>query len=125
MDHCRGFAGWKTLDLGRTNRMKNGARGSAGLPRAQMILLAAEQGRWRTRSRLGPQSERRHIQPVISSKSNQRLQSHAGCVAYRRRDHVERLINRLKQFRRIATRYEKRAANYIAMVHIAMLLLWL
>ncbi len=70
-------------------------------------------------------SERRHIQPVIPSKSNQRLQSHADCVAYRRRNHVERLINRLKQFRRIVTRYEKRAANYFAMVHIAMLLLWL
>ena len=38
---------------------------------------------------------------------------------------VERLINRLKQFRRIAMRYEKRAANYLAMVHIGMLLLWL
>ena len=35
------------------------------------------------------------------------------------------LINRLKQFRRIATRYEKRAANYLGMVHIGMLLLWL
>jgi transposase len=31
----------------------------------------------------------------------------------------------LKQFRRIATRYEKRAANYLAMVHVSMLLLWL
>ena len=38
---------------------------------------------------------------------------------------VERLINRLKHFRRIATRYEKRAANYLAMLHIGMILLWL
>ena len=30
------------------------------------------------------------------------------------RNRVERLINRLKQFRRIATRYEKRAVNYLA-----------
>jgi transposase len=37
----------------------------------------------------------------------------------------ESRINRLKQFRRIATRYEKRATNYLAMVHIGMLLLWL
>jgi transposase len=37
---------------------------------------------------------------------------------------VERLINRLKQFRRIATRYEKRAANYLAMVAVGMILLW-
>jgi transposase len=35
------------------------------------------------------------------------------------------LINRLKQFRRIATRYEKRAVNFLAMVTIASILIWL
>jgi len=68
---------------------------------------------------------RRHIRAVIPSKSNQRRQPNFDRAAYRRRNRVERLINRLKQFRRIATRYEKRAANYLAMVHIGMLLLWL
>ncbi len=38
---------------------------------------------------------------------------------------VERLINRLKQFRRIATRYEKLAVNFLAMVTLAALLIWL
>jgi transposase len=38
---------------------------------------------------------------------------------------IERLINRCKQFRRIATRYEKRAANYKAMWLIAATVLWL
>jgi len=38
---------------------------------------------------------------------------------------VERMINRLKQFRRIAIRYEKRAENYRAMWGIAALLQWL
>ncbi|HEY9825823.1 MAG TPA: IS5/IS1182 family transposase, partial [Stenomitos sp.] len=33
--------------------------------------------------------------------------------------------NRLKQCRRIATRYEKRAKNYLAMLTIASILLWL
>ena len=46
-------------------------------------------------------------------------------AAYRLRNRVERLINRLKQFRRIATRYEKRAANYLAMLTIGMILLWI
>ncbi|MEP0871915.1 IS5/IS1182 family transposase, partial [Trichocoleus desertorum AS-A10] len=36
-----------------------------------------------------------------------------------------RTINRFKQFRRIATRYEKRAENYLAMLSIAAILLWL
>ncbi len=44
---------------------------------------------------------------------------------YRMRNRVERLVNRLKQFRRVATRYEKRAVNYLAMVTIAAILLWL
>ncbi len=50
-------------------------------------------------------------------------------VAYRRRNVVERCVercvNRLKQWRGIATRYEKRASNYRAIVVIAALLIWL
>ncbi len=68
---------------------------------------------------------RRHIRPVIPSMSNQRRRPDFDRAAYRRRNRVERLINRRKQFRRIATRYEKRAANYLAMVTIGMILLWL
>ncbi len=46
-------------------------------------------------------------------------------AAYRERNAVERLINRFKQHRRVATRYEKRAANDRAMLAIAAILLWL
>jgi len=38
---------------------------------------------------------------------------------------IENFFCKLKQFRRIATRYEKRAANYLAMLHIAAITLWL
>jgi transposase len=38
---------------------------------------------------------------------------------------VKRCVNRLKQFRAVATRYDKRAVNYRAMVVIASLLIWL
>jgi transposase len=44
---------------------------------------------------------------------------------YRLRNRVERLINRLKQFRRLATRYDKRAENYRTMWLIAATILWL
>jgi transposase len=40
-------------------------------------------------------------------------------AAYARRNVVERCINRLKQWRGLATRNEKRAANYRAMVVLA------
>jgi transposase len=44
---------------------------------------------------------------------------------YRERNKVERCINRLKQFHRAATRYEKLAVTYLAMVTIAAILIWL
>jgi len=44
---------------------------------------------------------------------------------YAKRNVAERCVNRLKQWRGIATRYEKRAANYRAMVLIASLMIWL
>jgi transposase len=44
---------------------------------------------------------------------------------YARRNVVERCINRLKQWRGLATRYEKRAANYRAMVVLASIVIWL
>jgi transposase len=44
---------------------------------------------------------------------------------YRERPMSERAINRLKRLRRIATRYDKLAANFMAMVTIAMILEWL
>ena len=44
---------------------------------------------------------------------------------YRERNPIERLVSQLKQARRIATCYEKRAAHYVAMLTLAGLRLWL
>ena len=71
------------------------------------------------------QLRRRGIGPVIPTKKNERRRPGFDRESYRLRNRVERLINRLKHLRRIATRYEKRAANYLAMLHIGMILLWL
>jgi transposase len=68
---------------------------------------------------------RRRIGAVISQPRNQRPCALLDRAAYRRRNFVERLINRLKQSRRIATRYEKLAANYLAMLTLAAIRLWL
>ena len=62
---------------------------------------------------------------MIPTRSNERPDPDFDRDAYRERNRVERLIKKLKQFRRIATRYEKRAANYLAMSTIAAILLWL
>ena len=44
---------------------------------------------------------------------------------YKARNRIERFFNKIKHFRRIATRYEKHAANYLAMLKIASALIWL
>jgi transposase len=67
---------------------------------------------------------RRGIRVVIARQKRER-RVHFDKSAYRKRNVVERLVNRLKQFRRIATRYEKRAVNYLAMLTIAAITLWL
>ena len=68
---------------------------------------------------------RRGIRPVIPRRANEPPQRHFDREAYRRRNVVERLINRLKQNRAIATRYEKLAAHYLALLLIASILIWL
>jgi transposase len=78
-------------------------------------------GSWRIRTWL-----RRHgIRQTIPRKRNECRHGPFDRALYRERHQVERLINRLKQFRRVATRYEKRAANYLAMVTLAAIVLWL
>lgn len=69
--------------------------------------------------------KRHGIRPTIAHRSNEKRTEPFDRAAYRERNRIERLINRLKQFRRVATRYEKRAENYLAMVLIASILLWL
>jgi transposase len=44
---------------------------------------------------------------------------------YRQRNHVERLMNRRKQFRAVATRFDKLAARYQATVCVADIFIWL
>lgn len=62
---------------------------------------------------------------MIPTCKDQRKPASFDREAYHERNRVERLTNRLKQFRRVATRYQKRAANTLAMVTLAMILLWL
>jgi transposase len=62
---------------------------------------------------------------TIPRKKNERRRGRFDKAIYRMRNRVERLINRMKQFRRLATRYEKRAENYRAMWVIAATLLWM
>jgi transposase len=69
--------------------------------------------------------QRRGIRLTIPRRSNERRPGKFDKSIYRQRNRVERCFNRLKQFRRIATRYEKKADNYLAMLTLASIILWL
>jgi transposase len=93
-----------------------------GRPRVRPARVLADKGYSFPRCRRA--LRRRGIRYTIPTRSNQRRRRF-DADAYRRRNVVERCVNRLKQFRGIATRYEKRAANFRAMVVIASIVIWL
>ena len=96
-------------------------RKGPGRPRLRPRRVAGDKGYSSPTAR--GRLRQRGITPVIPSKSNERRNPRFDREAYRLRNRVERMINRLKQYRRIATRYEKRAINYLAMLTIGMILL--
>jgi transposase len=66
----------------------------------------------------------RGINPVIPNRSNRKQLFSFNKRLYKLRWRVENAFNRLKDFRRIATRYDKLARNYLASVCLAAALVW-
>ncbi|MGX8940510.1 IS5 family transposase [Symbiopectobacterium sp. Eva_TO] len=66
--------------------------------------------------------KRKGIKAVIPRKTNEKMasdgRSRFASGAYRHRNVVERCFGRLKEYRRIATRYDKTARNYLSMVKL-------
>jgi transposase len=67
----------------------------------------------------------RGVLPVIPANPARKQPLALDRELYRLRNRVERLVNRLKQFRAVATRYEKTAESYLALVQLAASRLWL
>jgi transposase len=59
------------------------------------------------------------ITPVIPPKSTRKHPRACDFVLYKERNLIERFFNKIKQFRGIATRYDKRARNFLAAVQLA------
>ena len=65
------------------------------------------------------------ILPVIPPRSNRVEPPPCDYRRYKDRNRIERMFNRLKQFRRIATRYDKTASSFLAFLNLAAAKLWL
>jgi transposase len=102
-----------------------------GRPRTRPDRLIADKGYSYLRCRRV--LRQRQIKHTIPERRDQRAQRAArpgrplvfDKIIYARRNLVERCINRLKQWRGLATRYEKRALNYRALLVLASIVLWL
>jgi len=99
-----------------------------GRPRKRPDLLCLDKGYSYRRCRAV--LRRRKLRHVIPERQDQRAARqkkgsrggrppHFAREVYRERNWIERLIHRLKQFRAVATRYDKRASSYLAMATLA------
>ncbi len=78
-------------------------------------------------------ADRRVIEPlqaagktaVIPSKRNRKIQRTYDREIYKERHLIETFLCKLKQFRAIATRYDKTARNFLAAIHLAAVVIWL
>jgi transposase len=98
-------------------------RPGRGRPRLRPRRVVGDKGY--TGRRYRAYCRRRGIRYTIAKL---RTEHHTGPfdrTVYRRRNHVERLIGRCKQYRSLATRYEKRAQHYHALWLIAVTSLWI
>jgi transposase len=62
---------------------------------------------------------------VIPSTRSRKRPIPYDATAYKLRNRVERCFNKLKHFRRFATRYDRRAEYFLAFIHLAAIMLWL
>jgi transposase len=62
---------------------------------------------------------------VIPPQKNRKAQRAYDRERYKDRNLVERFWAKVKHYRRVATRYEKTARNFLAMVHVASIMLLL
>ena len=65
------------------------------------------------------------IAPVIPPKSNRKQPRDYDKVLYKARHLIENFFEKLKQYRAIATRYDKTATTFLGAIHLAAAVLWI
>ena len=67
----------------------------------------------------------RESEAVIPSRASNKVQREIDTHLYKERHLVENQIGKLKQFRRVFSRFDKLAKNYLSFIHFASTLIWL
>ena len=65
------------------------------------------------------------MKAVIPSSRSRKKSIRHDKVLYRERNRIERCFNKLKHFRRLATRYDRRAVHFLAFLCLAAAMLWM
>lgn len=100
----------RLMDIGRIKRI------SRGRARLRPAHVAGDKAYDSDSIRDGLRN--RGVAPVIPARRNRKRIVKIDQQRYRGRNVIERCFNRLKQWRRVATRYEKHGANYVAVLLI-------
>jgi transposase len=93
----------------------------AGLPHGAMLL--ADKGYDANALRAGVSEQ--HAWANIPPKANRKDPICFSPYLYRARNLIERFFNKIKHYRRIATRYDKLAENYLAALKLVAIRIWL
>lgn len=94
-----------------------GVRRPWGRPKLRPAVVVGDKGY--SAGRIRRWGRQKHVLTVISRRSNERRSPYFSHEYYRDRNLVERTIGRFKEFRRLATRYEKLIENFRSMWLIA------
>ncbi len=63
--------------------------------------------------------------PVIPARSHRKKSRDYDRYIYKERNAIERMFNKIKHFRRVATRYDKLGITYLSFLHVAAIAVWL
>jgi transposase len=62
---------------------------------------------------------------VIPSRRSRKVPIPHDAALYKARNRIERCFNKLKHFRRFATRFDRRAMHFLAFIHLASAMIWM
>jgi transposase len=69
--------------------------------------------------------EAKGAEPVIPPRSQRKTKRVYDRYIYKERNVIERMFNKLKQFRRVSSRYDKLATSFLSFLHLAAIAVWL